>query len=109
MRLGPSGCGPAGPIAASAGIYPLAALKTSRQRNPEVGFVVLTENGQVAYTHAVRQLDTVGGPGESTHQFEAMVDQAGGSRPWLFIRIPSRVSDALGPRGRPNQQTWVVT
>lgn len=34
------------------------------------------------------------------HQFEATVDQAPGSRPWLFIRIPGPVSDALGPRTR---------
>jgi hypothetical protein len=34
------------------------------------------------------------------HQFEATVDQAPGPRPWLFIRIPGPVSDALGSRTR---------
>ncbi len=100
MRLGPSGCKPAGLIAVSAGIYPLAALIGKPAEEPRGRLVVLTENGQVAYTLAVGQLATVGGPGEGMHQFEATVDQAGGSRPWLFIRIPSPVSDALGSRTR---------
>lgn len=34
------------------------------------------------------------------HQFEATVDQTPGPRPWLFIRIPGPVSDALGSRAR---------